>query len=140
MVIEAEGRMFVRQWADKLGLRDWDVRFTTLPSGEGLFAEVDFRPEEKVAQVRVDPALPDEEVLESCVVHELLHLVLKPYTVPTERMLATLDEPFRTFMAGVVEDAEEQIIETLVRAFGFDRFRPILELVDEWPAFAPGSL
>ena len=137
---EADAHQMIWLWADKFGLRDWDVRFTPKPADDGLLAQVDFRTAEKVAQIRVAEDVPDEEVLEACIVHEMLHLALKPYTIPTERLLATLSEPLRTIMAGQLEDAEEEIIETLVRAFGFDRYRPTGELVELWPAFVPGSL
>ena len=69
---EADAHQMIWLWADKFGLRDWDVRFTPKPADDGLLAQVDFRTAEKVAQIRVAEDVPDEEVLEACIVHEML--------------------------------------------------------------------
>lgn len=130
-------RWSIKQWQKRLGLDDWDIRLSPRPpEGEGLVAQVKYRLSERVAEVMIDQHTPNTDIAESHVAHELVHLALKPYTMLAEGMAAQMKEPFRGFIAGALEDAEERVIESVLRSHGFERFVPYGELAELWPTFA----
>jgi hypothetical protein len=134
MVNHKKAKRLVAEYQEIFGLLDWDVRYSETPAEEEHYATLDWRDQEKVAQIRLTHE--DDHDLEASIVHEMLHLVLKTYSVPMLRLVSLMDEPLRTFLAGQLEDAEEQVIETIVRSYGFERFKPIDELKAMWPAFS----
>ncbi len=128
--------ILLSSWRQWLGLFDWDIRYDSEPAESGHAADICWRDQENIAILRLDPVLP-VEAMESAVLHELLHLVLKPYSIPVERLLALTSGRLQHFARNEIEDAEEHVIEQIVRAFGFPRFQPYGEaLLKDWKPFS----
>lgn len=73
---EQRVRSLIDEWREKLGLFEWDVRYTTEPPPDEDDEACIFSDEhERIAQVYIDPGAPDDAV-PYLVVHELLHLAL----------------------------------------------------------------
>jgi hypothetical protein len=121
-------------WQAKLGLKDWDIRITEQEPDPGYLAQVQTSPADRAAQINLCADVPLDQV-EREVLHELLHIVMKPYTTPTEHLVAISGEELGVYMAHTLEDAEEVVIEQIVRAFGFPHLATWGEAAKSWSAF-----
>lgn len=129
----------IQLWRFWLNLMDWEIRYDPTDPNEKekdrYQAHTHFRYMEKIAQLRIDPKLPDGQV-EGSILHELLHLVLRPYTDLAQTFAGRHKQG--DLLLDLLRDQEEQLIEALVRAFGpagFERFKPYGSLTKTWPAF-----
>ncbi len=101
--MEEKIRGFVKEWAERLELQDWviDIRFETLAGTD--VADIESNSLSRRAVLSVDPRFAEdsrrslmsgneeteEHILESCVVHELLHLAGEPFEDHLRSFLGT---------------------------------------------------
>lgn len=131
----ASAKAYIDLYQHKLGLMDWEIRYSPC-SDEDDMASVHFRLPEKAAQIGIDQDVP-VEMIETLVIHELIHLVMKPLTVMLESLIAKQkDDTFRDYLADELETAEETVIEALTRALGGDRFQAYGDLMEHFEAWA----
>ena len=127
----------IQKWQERLNLTDWEIRYDQGdPNGKRKEwqATQKYRETERVAQIRIDPDLPPEQ-LEGVVVHELLHLVLLPYTTLARTFAARHKQG--ALLLDLLHEEEEPVIEVLLRALvpSYERWLPYGSLVKMWPAF-----
>lgn len=131
----ATAKAYIEQYQSRLGLKHWDIRYTVC-NEDGDAASVTYRTAERVAQVGIDPDVP-YELISTLVIHELVHLTLKPLTQLMENLIAKQkDDAFRDFLADEYNAAEEEVVESITRALGGERFIPYGELLRRWESFS----
>jgi hypothetical protein len=111
-------REMLSSWQAKLNLTDWDIRFdpNAQPPKESN-AEVTFHDSGKAAVITVESSL-DYQTAEIAVAHELLHIVIRGFATQAERLLVHVqDDRSRVHLNEMLDDAEEEAIEALARAF-----------------------
>lgn len=112
-------------WADTFGLDDWAITFRDQKPSEGLMSQVVYDPSFKVARIEANTSNLNDAELVGSILHEIVHLALKPYTQIVQRLAANTESPMREFVLGQMEDAEEQVVEAIVRSHGFPRYNPL---------------
>jgi hypothetical protein len=107
----------VAKWQRHLNLGDWDIRYDPqVETDPGTWATIENRYPEKVAVISLARDLPGQ-ALELTIVHELVHLVLKPLEHLTSSLLAQVsDEKAQAVLSTLFEDDLEVVVEQLARA------------------------
>lgn len=120
----------------RLGLQDWQIELSDKSSGEAYQAELNYRDIERVAEIRMAQGLP-EEMDSLCIAHEMVHLAIHTYEELAQRLLVFVtDDQARTTFAELLEDANEQAVDTLAHALvGGPRFMAYGDMVEDFPAY-----
>lgn len=127
----------IHRWRHKLNLTHWDVRYTPEPPPKTHDEQIHYSFSGQAAVISIAP-YADYQAAEGLVVHALLHLLLKPYTIIAERNLVHVGgDTARTQLNEMLEDAEEALIENIARAFvgGYPRLIVTDDSEAEWAAF-----
>ena len=126
----------------QLNLMDWEVRLSDEPAEEGFQADIHWRDAERVAQIRMDPNLPESMDL-GVLTHEMVHLAMHDLSELGQRLLVFVtDDQARTTFAELLEDALERAVEAVGQALTpGPRFVAYgEELTNRFPAFAARRL
>lgn len=105
----------IAKWKPRLGLGEWDIRFSDEAPDKGL-GRSDIWDTKILGVMCVSPSLPDGAV-ERTVLHELLHFVLLYIdSTWTDRVGDYLPPPLFDSLKAAANEAEEKVIERLIRA------------------------
>lgn len=106
----------IAKWRERLGLTEWDIRYSDEQPDRGLARSDIFR-DKLVVVVTINESLPDV-ALERSVIHELLHIVLLFVgDAWLDRADGFLPPPLFESLSAMSTQAEERAIERLIRAF-----------------------
>lgn len=121
-------------WQERLGLRDWDVRFSPqwLDEDDSDDGNVRYRTDEKVAVLRIHPRVTGKNV-ERVVVHELIHILLKDYTLLANEWAAKNGESGIAVL-DMLHDLEERIANQLATALTGQAWVPTTATARVWYA------
>ena len=127
---------YVRETADNIGLRDWEIRLSGEPATEGKAASVQAAFGRKFARILVGKNFRNEspEDQRDTIVHELIHLHLEPAADMVYRDLEKiLGRPADAVFTNGFDRQLEYAIDGLAGAIS-----PSLPVID-WPKEKKGS-
>lgn len=111
----SEIRRWISIWQAKLGLSHWDIRLIDREPDPDESASVAIWALNHIAVVRVGPGVPPHG-LERTVVHELLHIVLRPLEFWGAETREYVPGPLHSFLERTERDEREVAIEKLTHA------------------------
>lgn len=122
----------LRELQERLGLGDWTIRYapTWLEGDDNEDANVRFRPDERVAVIRIHPRVP-EALRPRLIAHELVHVLLKDLTY------LACSQVMKAGKSGIpvvdmLVDQEERICNALATALTGQRWQPVTKKERVW--------